>query len=432
MSENTFDQLQALLHEKGLEAVFEKLVAELKAEKKYHELFDVLVMQTRQRLGLPVILATSIDDLEEPLRSQVEEAYLASCREVGTLLLDEGRLREAWMYLRPVGDKQLVAAAIEKITPDEENLQDLIEIGLHEGVAPAIGYRLVLKNYGTCNAITTYEGAVLGRPRADQQACSAALLKHLHAELVANVRADIARQEGNEPPESSLAALVADRDWLFGENNYHTDTTHLAATVRFARVLEDPPHVAVAYDLTEYGQRLSKQFQFPGEPPFADVYPAHGLFFGAQLGKGVEEAIEYFAQQARQANVQEQGTGPAEIYIALLARLGRHDEAVAARCRVNSCWHAYERFCSQPTRTIPAIGKLRTADASLPPARRSGELHGRNDWKVEEMSGGKKTAQWCARHSVSVASLAPFLSTYSKPTSPSLLSALHGSPWPSC
>ena len=42
MSENTFDQLQALLHEKGLEAVFEKLVAELKAEKKYHELFDVL------------------------------------------------------------------------------------------------------------------------------------------------------------------------------------------------------------------------------------------------------------------------------------------------------------------------------------------------------------------------------------------------------
>src|ERR1700681_2878883 len=103
-------------------------------------------MQTRHRLGLPVILTMSLDDLAEPLRSQVEEAYLGACREVGTLLLGEGQIREAWMYLRLVGDKALVAEALVKLTPNEENMQDLIEIGLHEGVAPAWGYALVLKN----------------------------------------------------------------------------------------------------------------------------------------------------------------------------------------------------------------------------------------------------------------------------------------------
>jgi hypothetical protein len=330
MSESTFDRLPAQLAAGGAAAVFDTLVAELKAEKKFHELFDVLLMKTRQQLGLPVILPGSIDDLEEPLRSQVEEAYLAGCREVGTLLLDDGRLREAWMYLRPVGDKQLVAAALAKLTPNEENLQDLIEIGLHEGVAPALGYQLVLQNYGTCNAITTYEGSIAGRPRADQQTCAEALLKHLTAELTANVRSDIARQEGREPAEATLGALVADRDWLFGENNYHVDTTHLAAVVRFARVLEDPQLVRMAHELTEYGRRLSKQFQFAGDPPFADVYPAHGLFFAAQLGEQIDEAVKYFEQQAREADVHEVGSGPAEVYVALLARLKRYDEAIAA------------------------------------------------------------------------------------------------------
>ena len=85
----------------------------------------------------------------------------------------------------------LVAAALEKTEPNEENLQDLIEIALHEGVAPALGYRLVLKNYGTCNAITMFDSAVSSRPRADQQDAAGMLLVHLHHELMANVRADM-------------------------------------------------------------------------------------------------------------------------------------------------------------------------------------------------------------------------------------------------
>ncbi|REK07463.1 MAG: hypothetical protein DWQ37_21250 [Planctomycetota bacterium] len=326
----TFDNLEKRLASDGAEAVFDDLSAELKQEKKLHELFDVLLMRSRHKLGLPVTLSTPIDDLDEPLRSQLEEAYLASCREVGSLLLDEGKLREAWMYLRPVGDKKLVAGALQKIEANEENLQDLIEIGLHEGVSPALGYELVLSHYGTCNAITTFEGAVLARPKAEQQVCAAMLLRHLHAELMANVKADIARQEGNPPQEQTLREQVADRDWLFAENNYHTDTTHLAATVRFARLLEDAELIALALDLTEYGRRLSSQFQFAGEEPFVDVYPSHGLFFAAQLGRQVDEALAYFEKRAREVNLHEYGSGPAEVFVTLLARLKRYDEAIAA------------------------------------------------------------------------------------------------------
>ncbi len=329
-SRKSFDELQSLLAGQGLDAVFETLCQRLTSERKLHELFDVLLMRSRRRLGLPVTLTTSLDDLAEPVRTQVEEAYLDACRQVGTLLLEEGKLREAWMYLRPVGDKALVAQALAKITPNDENLQDLIEIGLHEGIAPAYGYELVLKNYGTCNAITTFEGALTNRPRGDQQAAASLLLRHLHAELVANVRADIARQESAEPKETSLGGLVADRDWLFADNNYHIDTTHLASVIRFARLLEEPELLELAHDLTEYGNRLSKQFQFAGDEPFADVYASHGLFFAAQLGRQVDRALAYFAERARAADVNEQGTAAAEVYIALLTRLGRYNEAIDA------------------------------------------------------------------------------------------------------
>jgi hypothetical protein len=330
MPANPFDELPRQQAQGGVDALFASLTAALRQEKKYHELFDALLMRARQKLGLPVAMSTSLDEVPEPARTTLEEAYLSACREVGTLLLAEGKLREAWMYLRPVGDKQLIAAALAGIAPNEENLQDLIEIALHEGVAPALGYQLVLQHYGTCNAITTFESLLLSRSRAEQQAAATLLLRTVHAELLANLRTDIARQEGRDPVEKTLAALVADRDWLFSDHNYHIDTTHLASTVRFARLLEEPAALELAWDLTAYGRRLSKQFQYAGDEPFGDVYPSHGLFFAAQLGRQVDEAREYFRAKAASIDPQEFGAAAAEVYVALLARLRRYDEAVDA------------------------------------------------------------------------------------------------------
>jgi hypothetical protein len=238
------------------------------------------------------------------------------------------------MYLRPLGDRTAVAQALENVDPQQDRLDEIIEIALHEGVAPVLGYRLVLENYGTCNAITTFEGAMAGRTRTDQQAAAGMLVRHLHQELLANVRSDIARHDGKEPEGATLKDLVGGRDWLFAENNYHVDTSHLNSVVRLARLLEDAESVRLALDLTAYGRRLSRQFQFPGEEPFVDMYASCSLWFAALVGEQVDEALAVFAERAGAVDLAEQGPLAAETYIALLARLARYDEAIDAAARL--------------------------------------------------------------------------------------------------
>jgi hypothetical protein len=234
------------------------------------------------------------------------------------------------MYLRPVGDKAEAAKLLGQVEAHDENYEDLIEICLHEGIDTGRGYGLVLERFGTCNAITTFDSSLARRPRAEQAPAAKLLLRQVHADLVASVTADITRQEGKPPREKTLRDLVQDRDWLFQDNSYHLDTTHLAATVRIARALTDPEDFRLALDLTEYGRRLSQQFQYPGDEPFADMYPANALYFQALLGEKTDEALDHFKNKAEMLDPQYHGYAAIETYIDLLSRLGRHDAALGA------------------------------------------------------------------------------------------------------
>lgn len=246
------------------------------------------------------------------------------------LLLRDGFAREGWMYMRPVGDRAAVAKELEKIEPTEESVEELIDVCLHEGVDPARGYSLVLEHFGTCNAITTYESSIARHPIPDQRTAAGLLVRHLHGELLSTVRADIVQQEGTEPPETTLAELVADRDWMFGEHSYHIDTTHLASTVRFSRILEDPELLRLALDLTAYGRRLSSQFQYQGDEPFGDIYPSTAFYLSALLGEGVDEAIAYFRNKVAALDTNEHGSQPMEAFVQLLDRVNRPSEAIDA------------------------------------------------------------------------------------------------------
>jgi hypothetical protein len=325
-----FDELQSAARADGAAAL--ALLAEhLRNEKQYHELFDARLIEARSRSGLPVVLTGSLDDLPEPVRTQMEEAYLAACREVGGLLLADERIREAWMYLRPVGEKAEVAAALGKLPRDTENYEQLIEVALYEGVWPRLGFEYVLEHYGTCNAITLFDGQMHSRPLKDRQEVAGLLVRHLHGELLRNLKGDIERREGKEPTATGpaggeIASLIATRPELFENDNYHVDTTHLGSVVRFAVVCEDRDTLQMALDLTEYGRRLSPQYQFAGQEPFADTYPAYALFFQALLGQNTDEALAYFRERARAA----EDNGPAEVFISLLARMGRNQEAFDA------------------------------------------------------------------------------------------------------
>jgi hypothetical protein len=328
--ETEFDQLQQALDSGGVAAALDQLADQLREKKRFHELFEALKMSVRHKLGLPLSYSDVGDELDEATRTKLEDGLLDACREVGMSLLREGAIREGWMYLRPVGDRSAVAAELANITASDDNLDELIEVALHEGVDPARGYQLVLEHHGTCNAITTYESAIAQQDKAAQQAAAALLVEHLHGELLATVRADIAQQEGQEPEANTLAELVADRDWLFGEHSYHLDTTHLASTVRFSRILEDERLLRLALDLTAYGRCLSSQFQYKGEAPFEDIYPAHALYLSALLGEGVDEAVAFFREQAATLDPDEHGGGPVEALVQLLDRVDRCNEAIEA------------------------------------------------------------------------------------------------------
>jgi hypothetical protein len=333
VTDATFDELQGAIGEKGVEAATLRLAEHLTSDHRFHELFDVRLLEARVRLGLPAILTKGLDDLEEPIRTRMEEEYLAACREVGNLLLSDGKVREAWMYLRPVGERAEVAAALEQVNVTDENREQVIEVALHEGVSPRLGFELVLGHYGVCNAISMFDAQMHGRPPQQRQEVAGLLVRHLHGELVRSLRQAVARQEGSPTDESSIERLVADRGWLFENNDYHIDTSHLASVVRFALFIDDPADLRLALDLTEYGRRLSSLYQFAGQEPFVDTYPSHARFLQALLGENVQDNLDWFRQRAANLAGSESaggGSAPAEVYVALLHRVGRDAEAFEA------------------------------------------------------------------------------------------------------
>ena len=84
------------------------------------------------------------------------------------------------------------------------------------------------------------------------------------------------------PPEGTpIAELVAARPWLFTDESYHIDISHLAAVVRMSTLCEEDGPIALAADLTEYGRRLSPRLLFDGPPPFQQIFPDYGIYLRA-------------------------------------------------------------------------------------------------------------------------------------------------------
>ena len=180
---------------------------------------------------------------------------------------------------------------------------------LHEGIDVARGYQAVIDHQGTCNSITLYEQSLAGRKKSDRKAAAACLLDHLYDELITLVRGDISRREAPAGDDETLAEMIDKRRWILEGGGYHLDTTHLSATVRIATVLDDPARLRKAWELAQYGRRLHHQFQYPGDEPFVDFYPAHSTFFSILLGENVDAGLKVFERKARSVDAVQHGTG---------------------------------------------------------------------------------------------------------------------------
>ncbi len=332
-----FEAIDQTLTNSGPAATLDGLIAGLESRGEFRSLLDALLLKARFDLGLPLVQVGSLGSIEEPARSQYEDRYVEAIRKVGGLLLDAGDIVTAWPYYRVIGEKDGVARAIETYVPSgdpgDERLGQVVDVAFNQGVNPRKGFELILDHYGACSAITAFEH--LPPDDATRVACGDRLVRHLHDHLVVNLRDEISRRGQPLPPEgTSIHDLIVDRDWLFIDDAYHLDVSHLGAVVRVAPILTDPATIALAVGLTDYGRNLSERHNYGGEPPFENLYEDHAYYLRALLGEEVETAIAHFQAKLPSLDtdvpVEERMDDPmpAQVFVRLLLRLGRTEQAI--------------------------------------------------------------------------------------------------------
>ena len=328
-----FSEFDAAFEAGGMESLLQQTEQHLRQANCFHELFEVLKMQARHGLDLP-LLPEDDAELSDQKQAQLEDALLDACRDVGVSLLRSGQIQDSWMYLRHLMDRGLVKNELAAVEVTEENLDQVLALLLHEGLDVERGFGLVLQHYGTCNAITTMQSALYGKDKADRQTAGGLLVRHVHAELLENVKAHVQREEDTIPGDERLESLVRARPWLCADGSYHIDTSHLSSTVQISIELSDRESLEIARDLCMYGQQLDKQLQYAGDPPFEDLYATGAIYFGAQLGIDVEASIASFRARAEATDAHQEGTYPIEVFIDLLSRVGRLEDAIEASTRL--------------------------------------------------------------------------------------------------
>jgi hypothetical protein len=340
MDPTHYDELQRTLEAKGPAEAIDQLCASLRERKDFSSLFYALLMKKRHELGVIPLPTAPSGELPERVHAAYEEAIRQAGRQVGQLFLDQGDIVQAAPFFRMLGEVAPIQAALEKYEPFEgEDTQPIIELAFHHGGHPRRGFDWVLQRHGICSAITMLSGHlqapefVHGTEVRDY--CIQRLVQSLHEQLSERLRADVVQREGSVAPGLSVPQLIAGRDWIFDEENYHVDVSHLSAVVQMSTHLPACPELQLARDMCAYGEKLSPRFQYRGDPPFEDPYKDYGIFLATVAGERVEEGIAHFRAKVEpeSADAGAGNTVPAEVLVNLLLRLNRPVEALAVARR---------------------------------------------------------------------------------------------------
>ncbi len=321
-----FDEVREALQAGEVGPAFDVAIDRFRKEGSYPLIFEARLMQKRFELGMPLIQTEPWNGLAPEVQSAYERATVDAAREVGGLFLEQGEVGRAWPYFRAIGDKAPVHAVIEACDDDNagDKLDGIIEVAYHEQVNPRKGFELILKHYGTCRAITNFSQYPVEVGRAD---CAHMLATQVHQELLGNLRYAINQKEGGEPSSTDLAEIVDGRDWLFEGNAYYLDTSHVSSLVQMAPSLERPETLELLLGLAEYGRRLSEMYQFPGNPPFENVFEDHAVYIRTLLGRDTEVGLAHFRNKIETCDRDIAGTMPAQVLVNLLVRIKRAGEA---------------------------------------------------------------------------------------------------------
>jgi len=331
MSTDTFSELDELQQASGPAATIDKLIELLQGQKEYHRLFDALLLKKKIELGTHSTQPTSFDDIAEDKRDEFEKFYIDTARAIGQMFLDDGQIPQAWVYFRTIQEPEKITAAIEELpvpTDFDDQTEELLNIALYEGANPCKGFQIMLRLHGICSTITAVDQMLGQLKEHDRKEVAKLLVNELYGDLCRTLQNEVSQKIELPEPLETIGELIAGRDWIFEENNYHIDVSHLSSVVRFARALEaDDAEMQKVIELCEYGSRLAEQFQYAGDPPFQNYYPAHLHFFKALSGKNTDEALAHFKNELEQEPDEQDKQLIAYVLVDLMKRIDRMDEA---------------------------------------------------------------------------------------------------------
>ncbi len=328
-----FDEIKQLASSNEIAPPLDRLIETLRSSQDFHQLFEALKMQTRHQLGLPILYEQRPDELDASQQNQLENGLLDACREVGTLLVKSGKLREGWIYLQPVGDQELNQDLLKSYPIDDDNADEIIDVSLMQLAAPAIGYSLILKHYGTCNAITSFDSCVHSLPAKSKKDLAKLLTEHIYHELSNNLTNYLNENQIDTDPNSTFLEHFQENKKQFRETGPMIDATHLSSVMRIGRNLDDKASLAKLAEMAEYGSQLAEPFHFPSDPPFENTFRDHLTFYRALCANDLESpevthAIQFFDQKSRSSAGDEHNPVCDEVYVDFLHRLGLQEKAI--------------------------------------------------------------------------------------------------------
>src|SRR5262245_43677661 len=269
MDPQLFDDLQRSVKTEGPARAIDRLCETLRQRKDYSNLFYALLMKRRHELGVNPVPTGPSQDLPPEVHAPYEEAIRAAGQEVGQLYLEEANIPHAWVFYRMLGETEPVRQALETFRPaDGDDCHPLVDIAYHQGVSPRKGFDLILDRFGICSAITMLGGQEFAHGHEVRDYCIKRVVRALHQELCDRLSVEVGRQEGKKAAARTVTELMAGRDWLFADDFYHVDISHLGAVVQMSIHLPPGEELQMARELCAYGARLSPRFRYESEPPF--------------------------------------------------------------------------------------------------------------------------------------------------------------------
>lgn len=328
MTGEQFQRLRETLTTAGPRAAVDKLCDDLRAAGDYHSLFYALLMKKRVELGVSPFPTGPSNDLPAEAHEPYEAAIRDAAREVGNIYLGQRDFAKAWGFFRLIGEPGPVKAALDAYEPGpDDDTYPVVDIAWHQQVHPQKGFDIYLTRHGICSTITMVGGSDLSAHPDLRTYCYAGLVRTLYQQLSERLTADL--ESRGLPAGGTVAEML--RPELFGEDVYHVDVSHLSSVVQMALQLPltEKATLRQAFELSEYGAKLARQFQGDADPPFENTYDDYSVYLAILLGEDVDAGLSLFEVKIER-ELEEGNSFPAEVYINLLLKLDRKADALAA------------------------------------------------------------------------------------------------------